>query len=183
MTTAKRDRELEGELAALTAERFPGIDIRIEHSDRWQRMSVTFRWAGFGDLLPEERFHRLQSVIPDAFRERKLTGFVWLELAEGETIDGFLKLPRSEDVAEREAELYEKMTGSDFFGGLKKALGRSAMKSCPGDLSTSAGVLKEAGWPKRDVEAGKLVFIRHGAYCDCQVLESVAPALKENYGA
>jgi len=119
MTTAKRDRELEGELAALTAARFPGIDIHVEHSDRWQRMSVTFRWAGFADLLPEERFHRLQSVIPDAFHERKLRGFVWLELAHGETIDGFLKLPRSEDVAERESELYEKMTGSDFFGGLK----------------------------------------------------------------
>jgi hypothetical protein len=183
MTKAKRDRKLEEELAGLVAERFPGVDIHVEHSDRWQRMSVTFRWAGFANLLPEERFHRLQSVIPDGFREQKLTGFVWLELAEGETIDGFLKLPRSEDVAEREAELYEKMTASDFFGGLKKALGKPAMKSCPGDLSTSAGVLKKAGWSKGDVEAGKLVFIRHGAYCDCQVLESVGPALMENYGA
>jgi len=182
MMAAKRDRNLEKDLAGLIADSFPGIDIRVEHSDRWNRMSVTFRWAGFAELLPEERFHRLAAAIPDDFREQRLGGFVWLELAEKEKIEQFLKLPRSEDIAEREAELYHKMGEGGFFDALKKSLGKSPQKSCKGDLGRSADLLEKDGWSAEDITAGKLVFIRHGAYCDCQVLASVGPALKENYG-
>ena len=130
MSPQNANTELECELTDMLEGRFPGIAVEVAHSARWNRMSVTFRWAGFGDLLPEERFQRLAGAIPDPFREAKLLGFVWLELAPEETIDAFLKLPRSEDVAEREVSIYGKLAAGGFFLALKKAMGNSPQKSC-----------------------------------------------------
>ena len=102
VSEAKRDRKLEKKLHEMLAERFVGIEVRVEHIDRWQRMGVTFRWSGFAGLLPEERFQRLAAALPDTYREQELQGLVWLELAPDESVGQFLKLPRSEDVADRE---------------------------------------------------------------------------------
>ena len=49
----------------------------------------------------------VSAVIPTDFREQKMAGFVWLELAQGESVEEFLKLPRSEDIADREAEIFK----------------------------------------------------------------------------
>ena len=64
MRLTKRDRRREAELAELVASAFPGMTVEVGHGSRWKRMCVMFRWAGFANLLPEERFHRLVSVIP-----------------------------------------------------------------------------------------------------------------------
>lgn len=183
MSAQTGNTELERELTGMLAERFAGITVEVAHSDRWNRMSVTFRWDGFAGLLPEERFQRLATAIPDSFREAKLLGFVWLELAPDETIDEFLKLPRSEDVAEREVSIYDKLAAAGFFSALEKSLGKSPQKSCGGDFSGAAQVLQAARWTPDAICDAKLVFIRHGAYCDCQIIETVGPALKEQYGA
>jgi len=175
------DKEIETELVEMLSGGFPGMEVSVAHSDRWNRMSVIFRWAGFANLLPEERFQRLVGVIPESFRGSKLAGFVWLELAPGESIDAFLKHPRSEDVADREGEIYAQLCEASFFAGLKKAMGKSPQRSCSGDFTKVAEVLSAAGWPAAAVRDAKLVFIRHGAYCDCQIVETVAAALQENY--
>jgi len=182
MSPQKSNAALQRELTEMLSGPFPGIAVEVAHSARWKRMSVTFRWEGFRDLLPEERFQRLAAAIPDPFREAKLLGFIWLELAPNETIDSFLKLPRSEDVAAREICIYDKLEGVGFFAALKKAMGRSPQKSCTGDFAKAAQLLEEAGWKADAVRDAKLVFIHHGAYCDCQIVETVGPALQELYG-
>jgi len=182
MSSDIANAELQRELTDMLQPRFPGMAVEVAHSKRWSRMSVTFRWGGFRDLLPEERFQRLASAIPEPFREAKLPGFVWLELVPDETVDAFLKLPRSEDIAEREVSIYEKLAQAGFFNDLEKAMGKSPQKSCGGNFAKVADVLTAAGWKADAIRDAKLVFIRHGAYCDCQVVETVGPALKETYG-
>lgn len=177
-----RDKAIEAELIEMLSDKFPGIEVEAVHRERWNRMSVSFRWSGFADLLPEERFQRLVSVIPEAFRATRLAGFIWLELAPGESIDDFLHHPRSEDVAGREGEIYKKLDESGCLGTLKKSMGRSPQKTCTGGFAKVGEVLRGAKWSPDAIRDAKLVFIRHGAYCDCQVVETVSAALKENYG-
>ena len=81
MTVRTRGKTLEAQLASLLADPFPGMTLEVGRSERWNRTCVTFRWAGFAKLLPEERFHRLTKAIPEGFRESRMRGFVWLELA------------------------------------------------------------------------------------------------------
>jgi hypothetical protein len=176
MAAKRRDKELEEDLTALLSARFPGISVSTAYSDRWGRMSVTFRWAGFSGLLPEERFHRLAAVIPAAFRETRLAGFVWLELAPKESIDSFLKLPRSEDIARRARRIHGKLAEIGFFEGLRKRLGASPKKKCGGDFSLAAETLSSKKASASLARDARLLFIRHGAYCDCQVMESVEAA-------
>ncbi len=182
MSPQNANAELERELTAMLEGRFSGIVVEVAPSKRWKRMSVTFRWEGFRDLLPEERFQRLAGAVPDPFREAKLLGFVWLELAPGETVDAFLKMPRSEDVAEREVSIYGKLAEAGFFSALEKAVGNSPQKSCTGDFAKAAEILDGAGFKGDAVRDAKLVFIHHGAYCDCQIVETVGPSLQEHYG-
>ena len=118
MTGKVAERRLAADLARLLAPRFPGIAVQVGEHERWDRPCVTFRWAGFADLLPEERFHRLVRAIPEAFRTDRLGGFVWLELAPHETVEAFLNLPRSEDVADSEASILSGLVEVGFFDSL-----------------------------------------------------------------
>ncbi len=177
MPAAKRDKELGSELAAMLAPTFPGMTVSVEHNERWDRLCATFRWGGFKGLLPEERFHRLVNAILAEFRESRLKGIVWLELAPGESTDDFLKLPRSEDVADKEASVYAGLRDSGFFESLEETLGNDPRKTCPGDFSRSEAVLSTKKLSAAKRRDAKLVFIRHGAYCDCQVIQSVQAVL------
>jgi hypothetical protein len=183
MATKDSDKKLGGELSAMLAEALPGIEVNVGHSDRWNGMCVTFVWPGFAGLLPEERFEHLTRHIPQEYREKKLGGFIWLELAPNESIDDFLKLPRSEDVSDREAEIYGKLESAGFFDNLGNVLDPDPQKACSGDFSRTLELLK----PKKAVEKAialdaKLLFIRHGAYCDCQALLTVRPQLAKQHG-
>jgi hypothetical protein len=177
---AARDKSLAKDLAEMLRGTYPDIEVTVEHSTRWGRMSASFRCAAFEGLLPEERYERLLRIIPEEFRTSRMGGFVWLELAPGETIDGFLKLPRSEDVGPRERDIYADLSAVGFFDKLRKAMGRDATKSCKGDLSATTTVLTAT--PDR-LQDAKLLFIRHGAYCDCQALLTVATELEKTYAA
>ena len=179
MTVNPKHNDLANELADMLAEALPGVAVDVGHSDRWDRMCVTFLWAGFADLLPEERFQRLSQVIPEAFRNERLGGFVWLELAPDETIDDFLKLPRSEEIADREATVFAGLVEVDFFKSLAKSLGSSPQTNCVGDFSKTAELLSAKTYSAAKISDAKLLAIRLGAYCDCQVLSSVKSALKE----
>ncbi len=178
MATQTRDRKLETELAAVLASSLGGITVEVGYSDRWQRMCVTFRWSGFAGLLPEERFHRLAQVIPAAFRESRLKGYVWLELAPGESIEAYMSLPRSEDAATREKAICGGLVDIRFFELLGDALGPNSADRCLGDFSATSALLSGLGLPLLKIQDAKLVFIRHGAFCDCQVLETVQPVVR-----
>lgn len=179
MVTQTRDEKLESELAAMLVSSFDGLAVEVAHSDRWNRMCVTFRWPGFTQLLPEERFHRLAQRIPTNFRESRLKGFVWLELAPGEAIETYLRLPRSEDVAQREKAICRGLTQIHFFELLADALRPDPADRCPSDFSTTSAILSKMGLPSSKIQDAKLVFIRHGAFCDCQVLETVQLAVRK----
>ena len=179
MATEKQDRKLEMDLVALLARSFPGMTVEAKHSERWDRMCLTFRWAGFAGLLPEERFQRLLAVISESFREERLSGCVWLELAQGETIDEFLKMPRSEDIADREDAIFADLQDRGFFDTLREAMNPTPATVCKGDFSSTVGALSRGRSADKITRDAKLLFIRHGAYCDCQVLAEVEPALSK----
>lgn len=172
---------LQSDLAALVSKQFPDVMIAIEHSRRWNRPCVTFRSAAFVDLLPEERFHRLAVLIPESMRTTRLAGFVWLELAPDETVDQFLKLPRSEDVAPRERQVYAALRKGHVFDRLRRALGASPDQRCRGSFAASLKAMAAARLSAKQIADAKLVFIRHGAYCDCQVIQTVEAALAALY--
>ena len=176
-----RDKKMQTELELFLAEQMPGIEIVVEHSERWQRMCVTFRWSGFAGLLPEERFERLSRLIPAEYRDKKLAGFVWLELTGDEEVDDLLRLPRSEDVADRESRIYTKLTEVGLSDALARALGTDPQKSCTGDLSRVARILSAKKFSKQEITDSKLVLIRHGAYCDCRALLNAWAELAELY--
>ncbi len=179
MSDSKENRKLEMDLVTMLARSFPGLTVEVGHSDRWDRMCVTFRWPGFAGLLPEERFQRLVCVIPEQYRQTRLDGFIWLELAPGETIDDFLREPRSEDMADKEASIHAELVRISFFDALREALGSSPKTACTGGFAKSVEVLVAKQYSDLKIRDARLVFIRHGAYCDCQVLESVRAALTE----
>ena len=161
--------------------KFHGMSVFVEHSARWKRTCVRFVWPGFAGLLPEERFQRLASSIPEAFRESRLKGFVWIEATPDESIDDVLTMPRSEDVADREAEIYERLEKIDFFSALKGRLEPEPQRSCKGDFSHVQSVLSNKRAGEAQTRDAKLMFIRHGAYCDCQVVQAVHAELAKRH--
>ncbi len=174
-------RQLEKDLLAIVAQPFPGIAVAVEHSDRWNRMSVTFRWDGFCDLLPEERFQRLANAIPEDFRASRLPGFVWLELTLSETVDEVLRSPRSEDIVDREEKIYASLLPTGFFDLLRESLSPNPTGACGGGFAKTVAILSGQGMAESGICDAKLLFIRYGAYCDCQVLASVQAELAKHY--
>lgn len=181
LVTPTKNGRLQRDLLVMLQPSFPGITVAVGPDERWNRMCVVFRWPGFAELLPEERFQRLATVIPEEFRKDRLAGFVWLELAPDETVDAFLELPRSEDVAKREGLIYAGLVQAGLFEALTRALGPATAKNCPGDFSTLAAILARRSYPDHQIREAKLAFIRHGAYCDCQALWLARHALAELY--
>lgn len=161
---------LQRELLAMLGAKFPDITVQIEPTSRWNRPCITFSSSAFDDLLPEERFHRLVAVIPNDFREQNMAGLVWVELADGESLDQFLKLPRSEDVADRERDIYGSLARVKFFDLLSEALGSSPEKRCGGDFRELDRILQSKRLSADAIRDAKLLLIRHRAFCDCQVL-------------
>lgn len=179
MASDSTTKKLEFELNEFVASAFPTMTVEVAQSDRWNRTCVTFRWDGFTGLLPEERFHRLARVIPEDFRQSRLRDVVWLELADGETVDAYLNLPRSEDLDNREAGVYRELTAANFFDSLRSKMGGNAEKSCRGGFEETNAVLSARKRSAAEISDAKLLFIRHGVYCDCQVLHTVEPELEE----
>ncbi len=181
MKRTRENERLEAELRAILSPKYPKMTVEVAHSDRWDRVCITFRWSGFAGLLPEERFQRLASAIPEDFRHSRLNGFVWLELAPGESVDAYLELPRSEDLADQEPTVYRELVEADFFKFLGAKMGPRPDNACRGDFHDTGVVLSARGFSDRGICEAKLLFIRHGAYCDCQVLQVVQPVLAKLY--
>jgi hypothetical protein len=167
------------ELRMLLSAAFPGIDIEVEHSARWDRTCVTFRWEGFAEMLPEERFRRLLMHIPAECREESLRGAIWLELAPGETVEEYLALPRSDDIAGGEKMIAHRLIRSGFFEELERKVGPLQVEQCMASLALSRDLLRERGFSPRETHEACLLFIRHGAYADCEVLLQARPAILE----
>jgi len=177
MPKHNEDQQLAHELRDLLSSALPGVEVEVGRNPRWSRRCLTFRWAGFENLLPEERFYRLVQVIPEEFRTSRLAGCVWLELAPGESIEEFLKHPRSEDVADREEDIYSQLVECGFFMSLADDMGQVPDAACKGDFSRTARVFSEKGLSREAGRDAKLALIRNGAFCDCQVLGAAQQSL------
>ena len=170
MAKQQSQSEIPSKLLEWLGPKFPGITVELTVMERWSRPALIFRWAGFDDLLPEERFHRLFHAIPEEFYETKLRGCVWCELGGSETLDEFLKLPRSEDVADEEPEIVERLVRTGFFDALTEALGAQPTAACRGDFALVRRILADQKFAKSALQNVLLVLMRNGAYCDCEVL-------------
>jgi len=190
MPATQNYQAIRAKLFAIVQRRLERIQVEVTHSERWNRPCATFTWSGFAGLLPEERFQRLARVIPEEFRNTKMAGFVWLELAPGESLEQFLALPRSEDVADREDDIYRSLVRVGFFRRLAEALSSSPEDVCAGDFAHTVEIIdSDAGAESGatatvTAEDAKLTFIRLGVYCDCQVNRCAEPAMsKQHAGA
>jgi len=178
----KSKDDLASKVSAALAETYPGVTVEVGRIERWDRPCITVRWAGFADLLPEERFQRVVKALPDKLRKAALSGYIWLELAPGESIDAFLKHPRSEDIAGKEREIHNHLKKLGFYEALASTMGGSPKTSCGGDFGQSIATLRDRKATAAKQRDARLLFIRHGAFCDCQVLETILPELEKPIG-
>jgi hypothetical protein len=132
-------------------------------------------------LLPEQRFRHVLAAIPQDYHKKHLQGAVWFELAPGETEDDLLKAPRSEDLADREAAIAGELFACGFFEALAKEMGESPIESCTGRFAACHKALEGTGITGDAQRDACLIFIRQGAYCDCEVLLAAQPALTDRY--
>jgi len=182
MATANDYQQIRDGLRKLLEPHLPGIEVEVGRSRRWQRMTVTFRHEKFASLLPEQRFRALLQLIPSEFYETYLRDAVWFELAPGENAETVSQARRSEDVAAEEPGLARVLLQSGFFQCLAGRLAQSPIEKCCGDFAVTRAALADAGLPDPQQRDACLVFIRHGAYCDCEVLLAARGKLEELYG-
>jgi hypothetical protein len=175
MATKKSDHEIAKELAKFVGKACPGVEVEVGPSPRWQRTCLTFRWDGFAGLLPEERFRLVAKPIPPPFFEEHCRGVVWLELADGESIEEYLALPRSEDIQDRLPDVWAALADLSFFAALEDELVRIPASDCPDDLSISKRVLAARRATQKQTRDAVLAFMRHEAYTDWEVLRKVRP--------
>ncbi len=182
MPTAKDFQAIRKKLLDLLEPALPGIEVDVGLSDRWKRMCLTFRHKSFGGLFLEQRFRMIMQRLPEDYYEQKLRGAVWFELAPGETIEDALGAPRSGDVEKAEPKLARKLLKLGFFSAMQDAAGESPIETCSGDFMIARKVLSGLGVVDDEQRDACLVFIRQGAYCDCEVLLTAQEALTTAYG-
>jgi hypothetical protein len=182
-TTVAREQDharLAGELRELVETACPGIAVEVGIHPRWQRKCFTFRWAGFDGLLPEERFRLVVKRIPPEFYEAHCGGAVWLELADGESLEDYLELPRSEDIDPRLAAVWSFLRDVNFFATLEDELVRIPPARCPDDFTVCRKVLTVKQASADQARDALLAFMRHRAYSDWEVLREVRPLVENN---
>ncbi|GAG36850.1 unnamed protein product, partial [marine sediment metagenome] len=98
-----------------------------------------------------------------------------------ETQEDVLRARRSADLAEHEPAIAGRLFDCGFFDALTDAMGESPIKTCGGSFAASRKVLAAKGITGDEQRDVCLVFIRQGAYCDCEVLLAARPALDGRY--
>jgi len=179
MARAHNSKQIASELTVFLAEHCPGMTVDVGMSNRWKRRCLTFTWPGFKDLLPEERYRLVLRHIPPEFVEKHCTGAVWLELTPGESVDDYLKLPRSEDVDSKLPQIWKQLREWRFFELLEDELVRVPPSQAPDDFSHSKHVLDARGATAQQRQDACLAFMRQQAYNDWEVLRKVRPVAEK----
>ena len=177
MARRQSDRVIENRLQETLRARFTDMTVQASRSPRWKRLVLTFRWSGFDELLPEERFQRLLNAIPGPFYVNQLRECVWFELGTGESLEEYMKLPRSEDVEPQAARVLEQLQRVGFFKALGDALGDQPASTCRGDFSVTRELLRSLNFDAESVRRAILVLIGRGVCCDCKVTGELRPVL------
>ncbi|MCB9850756.1 MAG: hypothetical protein H6817_08630 [Phycisphaerales bacterium] len=180
MAKAKSHETLARDLGGYVTKAHPDMQVEVAESPRWKRTCFTFTWDGFAGLLPEERFHIVTRCVPADYIEKHCRGVVWLELADGERIEDYLALPRSEDIAEKAGKIGKRLGEMAFFAALEDELVRIAADQCPDNLSISKRVLAAKKAKDAEIREAILLFLHHRAYTDWEVLRQVRPAVESS---
>jgi hypothetical protein len=182
MIKAKTHAQLAKDLKEFTAKACKGIDVQVEHSQRWNRPCFTFRWSGFEGLLLEERFRLIARLIPPDYFEQHCQGAVWLELTPKETVESYLAQPRSEDIDDQLPAIWRMLNQMNFFAALEDELCRIPFSECPDDFSITRRVFAAMNTADERVRDALLAFMRHQAYTDWEVLRQVRPIAEAKKG-
>ncbi len=178
MIPAKQYAQVAAALQEFLAERLDGVSVKIGDNLHYNGTNVVVTCPAFAGWLPEQRFHHIVRAIPADYYERYLRkGVVWFELAPGESASAYMKMPRSEDISADEERIGRRLRAIDFFNRIRNALGSHPQNASADDFTMSKRLLEESGLDAKDVTQACLFLIRHGAFCDAQVLADVAPKL------
>ncbi len=144
-------RRIQVQLQAHLAERFEDVKVEIGDDIHHPGTNIVITSRAFEGLLPEQRFHHVVRAIPPDFYDQHLRrAGVWFELAPGETGRDLMRMPRSEDVADREDEILEMMNRRHVFEQLGTWLTAPLPQSSIDDFTVSRRVLSEAGFDQRE---------------------------------
>ena len=121
-------------------------------------------------MLPEQRFWRMLQAIPSEVYEEELAGLIFFELTPDESIDDYLKMPRSEDIAAKEEALIRALDELSFFDELAVELGDAPEQVCDRSFTLARRVMEKRETSPKRMDELCLLLIRHGAYCDCEAL-------------
>jgi hypothetical protein len=174
MDTAK----IESELHAFVRDAYPAMTVRVERVQSGAaHLAIYFIDASFRNLYPQQRYHKLTSVIPAVYIEDRLSGSAWFELAPGESPET-LRLPDDDLISSITPDVSQALKNRGFFKALDDTLCRISsdlkVARCKGDFSNSKAALLASGFPESDHDDVFGVLMALGAYCDCEVLYNVA---------
>jgi hypothetical protein len=176
MASSRRRAELQEQLTDFLAERFDDVTVEIGDDIHYRGTNIVVTTAAFTGLLPEQRYHHVVRAVPPEFYAEKLaSGFVWFELAPGETGEDYMKMPRSQDVAREEPTILRNLIKIGFFETLQTRADMENIALSIDDFTLCKDILKKAGFDADAITQTCLVLIRRGAFCDAHVLIDVAP--------
>lgn len=153
---------------------YPGIEIWTEPlPEDPSRTAISFRHPLFAVLYPQQRYHYLVNLIPEAFIETHLAGTVWRELAPGESPDD-LQYADPELIESIEEDVMKVLEGSGFIRALDLAfcprLPFARGARCHGDFRVSKALLPNHGITPDEYFDVFHVLMARGGNCDCEIL-------------
>ncbi len=170
--------KVQTELQSHLSTTFGEATVQIGDNIHYKGTNLVITSPLFKGLLPEQRFHHVVRAIPPEFYDRYLqNGVVWFELAPGESAKDLMKMPRSEDIADREAQIVKRLEDVRFARKLASKLGKKNQKASVTSFPESRRILTKAGLSEEEVTSACLLLIRHGAFCDAQVVAEVLPKI------
>jgi len=169
---------LQARLQAILSETFQQVTVQIGDDLFYHGTNLVVTTPDFAGLLPEQRFHHLVRAIPASLYEDHLRGgVVWFELAPGETPREYMRMPRSEDIADRSEAIFKRLVAARFFHRLTDRLLAAPDAASSRDFVLCREILQDAGFRPDEIIQACLFFIRHGGYCDVQVISDVVDEL------
>lgn len=176
MIRKKDYKKIEKALADFLSGRFRDLAVQIGEGIHYRGVNVVLTSPDFDGLLPEQRFHHVVQCIPPEFYENNLrSGLVWFELTPDERGTDLMKMPRSEDVAEKEAEIDRRLDAWRFYDRFERAVASGADGPSRHDFVTARRILEEAGASRPEELEARLLFIRRGAASDADLVTVVMP--------
>jgi hypothetical protein len=153
---------------------YPGIEIHAEpYAEDPARTTISFRHELFAALYPQQRYHYLINLIPEAFIQAHLDGTVWLEMAPGESPHD-LGYPDPELIEQITPDVMAVLERSGFVRALDLAfcprLPLTRPARCHGDFRVSRALLPKHGFTPEEFFDVFHVLMARGGYCDCEIL-------------